>query len=69
METTNWGMANKISKNEYVEMLADAMSTTVNEIESKPRPNFVFSLKEFVWDSIWLPVLRDGPYNVLKTKS
>ena len=64
--TLNWGLANKISKNDYVEMLADAMSTTVKEVESKPRPNFVFSLKEFVWDSIWLPILRDGPYNVLE---
>ena len=67
--TQHWGSANKISKNDYVEMLADAMSTNAMEIESKPRPNFVFALKEFVWDSVWLPVLREGPYNVLKNRS
>ena len=65
----NWGLANKISKNDYVKMLADAMSTTNIEIESKPRPNFVFALKEFVWDSAWLPILREGPYNVLNRRS
>ena len=63
--TLNWGLATMISKNDYVEMLADAMSTTVKEVESKPRPNFVFSLKEFILDSIWLPILREGPFNVL----
>ena len=63
--TQHWGSANKISKNDYVEMLADAMSTNAMEIESKPRPNFVFALKEFVWDSVWLPVLREDYYNVL----
>ena len=62
--TQNWGLANKMSKNEYVEMLADAMATTTTEVESKPRPNFVFSVKEFAWDSVWLPLLREGPYNI-----
>ena len=63
--TMNWGLANKKSKNDYVELLANAMSTTPMDIESKPRPNLYLSLTEFVWDSIWLPVLREGPYKVL----
>ena len=66
--TQNWGLANKISKNDYVEMLADAMAITAKEVESKPRPNFVFSMKEFIWDSIWLPILREDHYNVFSRK-
>ena len=60
----SWGMANKISKNDYVVMLADPMSITTKEVESKSRPNFVFNLKRFAWDSIWLPILWEGPYIV-----
>ena len=52
--TQHWGSANKISKNDYVEMLADAMSTTAMEIESKPRPDFVFSLKGCVGGTVYL---------------
>ena len=49
-------------------MLADAMETTPKVVESKPRPNFVFSMKEFIWDSIWFPILREGNYNVFSRK-
>ena len=63
--TQNWGSANKKSKDDYVEMLADAMSTTAKEIESKPRPNLYISLAQFALDSILLPLSREGPYKVL----
>ena len=63
--TKDWGVANKISKQDYVRKLASALKTSSGEIESKPRPSFPLNLKQFVWDSIWLPVLRRGPYNIL----
>ena len=63
--TKDFGEANKISKEDYIGKLATAMSTTTAMIEAKPRPNFPLGLKRFVWDSMTLPLLRKGPYNVL----
>ena len=46
--TKDWGAVNKISKQDYVEKLARALSTTNEEIESKPRPKFPLDLKKFI---------------------
>ena len=63
--TRDWGTANKISTQDYVSRLADALSTTPEQVKSVSRPIFALLLKQFVWDSAWLPLLRKGPYNLL----
>ena len=63
--TKDWGSANKISKQDYVEKLAGALSANNEEVESSPRPNFPLGKLEFFWDSVWLPLMRTGPYNLL----
>ena len=62
--TRDWGAANKISTRDYVNRLAEALSTTPEQVESVPRPNFTLLLKKFVLDSAWLPLIRTGPYNL-----
>jgi len=56
--TRDWGTANKISTQDYVGKLADALSTTPEQVKSAPRPNFALLLNRFVWDSAWLPLAR-----------
>ena len=63
--TRDWGAANKISTQDYVNKLAEALSTTPETVESVPRPNFPLLLKKFIWNSAWLPLVRRGPYNLL----
>ena len=62
--TKDWGRANKLSKQDYVKRLSSALGKTPEEVESVPTPNIVFELKQFMWDSIWLPLMRTGPYNI-----
>ena len=62
--TKKWGEANKLSRQDYVERLASALGTSPEDVESGPTPNIVFQLKQFMWDSIWLPLVRRGPYKV-----
>ena len=63
--TRDWGAANKISTEDYVNRLAEALSTTPGTVESVPRPNFLLLLKKFILNNAWLPLVRRGPYNLL----
>jgi len=62
--TKDWGTANNLSRQDYVDRLATALGTSPEDVESVPIPNLVLELKEFVWDSFWLPLMRTGPYKV-----
>jgi len=62
--TKDWGRANNLSKQDYVERLAAALGKTPEELESVPTPNFIFQVKQFIWDSIWLHLMRRNPYRV-----
>ena len=62
--TKDWGMANDISRQDYVQRLAEALSTSIEDVEAVPRPNFSLGVAEFLKDSALLPLLRRGPYNV-----
>ena len=53
--TKAWGEANEISRRDYVERLAEALSTSTTAIEAAPEPNFVLGLKKFIFESVWLP--------------
>ena len=62
--TKDWGKANNISTQDYVERLAAALGTSQEGVKSVPTPNIIFQLKQFMWDSISLPLMRRGPYRV-----
>jgi len=56
--TRDWGAANKNSTRDYVNRLAEALSTTPEQVESVPRPNFLRLLNKFALNSAWLPLKR-----------
>ena len=62
--TKDWGMANDISRQDYVQRLVEALSTSIEDVEAVPRPDFSLGVAEFLKDSALLPLLRRGPYNV-----
>ena len=45
--TRDWGAANLMSKHDYVEKLANATSTTTDEIDSAPRPAYELGFVKF----------------------
>ena len=55
--TRDWGAANKVSGQDYVQRVT--VLTGAAE-----RPDFPLALKEFIWDSVRLPLMRRGTFNV-----